>query len=138
MSCTDRTPWTVMDHPYSVNRLWVTGGGGTDQSTGAWAPEVTSSVAICGSLGQAGSSSSTFAVESLTALAGGVFKTGDQYFVCRSDCGVALNDIIECYDDAAGTTKTYWRVVTKLKELTTFRNLRGYGVDYWLVRREER
>ena len=76
--------------------------------------------------------------ETLENLAGGDFKTGDQMFQCHSDCDVELNDILEVYDDAAGTTKTYWRVISKLKELTTLKNLWGYGRHYFLVRREER
>lgn len=139
MACTDRTPWTLTNHPYTINRLRVTAGGGTNQSTGAWTPETTSSIEICGSIGRGTNrGAGGLRAEDLIALSGGQFKTGDQYFVCHSDCDVALNDIIEAYDDAAGTTKTYWRIITKLKTLTTFKTLRGYGMDYWLVRLEER
>lgn len=140
MACTDHTPWTITNHPFTVNRLRVTAGGGTSQTTGEWVKETTSSIAVCGSLGRAGMSMSqgSFTLEMITFLAGGQFKTGDQYFVCHTDCDVALTDIIEVYEDAAGTTKTYWRVITKLKTLTTFQTLRAYGQDYWLVRREER
>lgn len=77
-------------------------------------------------------------LETLRDLAGGQFVQGDQYFVCHTDCDVALNDLIELYDDDAGTTKTYWRVIARLKTLTTLKNIRGYGMHYWLVRREER
>lgn len=139
MACDDITPWTPTNHPYTVNRLRVTAGGATNQSTGEWTPESTSSTAICGYIGR-GTSKGTggMKAEYLTSLAGGQFKTGDQYFLCRSDCDVALNDILEVYDDVAGNTKTYWRVITKLKELSTFKTLRGYGMIYYLVRREER
>ena len=128
-----------MNHPHTVNRLRVTAGGTTNQSTGEWTPESTSSTAICGYIGR-GTSKGTggLRTEDLTSLAGGQFKTGDQYFLCHSDCDVALNDILEVYDDAAGSTKTYWRVITKLKDLSTFKTLRGYGTVYWLVRLEER
>ena len=139
MSCDDTTPWTLTEHPHTVNRLRVTAGGGTSQSTGEWVKEITSSIAICGYLGR-GTSKGTggMRAEDLERLAGGQFKTGDLFFVCHTDCDVALNDIIETYDDAAGSTKTYWRVVTKLKSLTAFQRLRGYGMNYWLVRMEER
>ena len=139
MSCNSNTPWSATNHPYTVNRLRVTTGGSTNQSTGEWKPESTSSTAICGYLGR-GTSGGTGGLheEDLISLAGGQFKVGDQYFVCHSDCDVALNDIIEVYEDATGTTKTYWRVITKLKELSVFKTLRGYGMNFWLVRREER
>lgn len=139
MACDDVTPWSISEYPHTVNRLRVTGGGSTSQSTGEWVAETTGSLEICGSIGR-GTSIGIGArrAEDLMRLAGGQFKTGDQFFICRTDCDVALNDIIEVYDDAAGVTKTYWRVLTKLKELTAFENLRGYGRTYWLVRREER
>jgi hypothetical protein len=138
MACDSITPWSLTIHPYTVNRLRVTGGGGTSQSTGEWVKETTSSTVICGSLGRAGTSKDSLNIEMLESLAGGQFKTGDQYFVCHTDCDVSLNDILEVYDDAAGVSKTYWRVITKLKTLTTFKTLRGYGMDYFLVRMEER
>ena len=139
MACDDPTPWTVTNHPYTVNRLRVSSGGGTDQSTGEWVPETTSSVEICGSIGRgiAKGSMSTVA-EELERLAGAQFKTGDQYLICHSDCDVALNDILEAYDDVSGSTKTYWRVLSKLKELTTMKTMMGYGQVYWLLRLEER
>lgn len=138
MACDDTTPFTVTNHPFTVNRLRVTAGGETNQSTGEWTPETTSSTAICGYLGRAGTTQSALTLETLKSLAGGQFKTGDQYFVCHTDCDVALNDILEVYEDAAGTTKTYWRVIAKLKTLTVLKTLRGYGMNYWHVRKEER
>ena len=69
-------------------------------------------------------------------LGSGFYETGDQYFVCNSDCDVALNDVVEMYDDEDGTTDTKWRVLAKLKTLQTYKNMRDKGVDYWLVRRE--
>lgn len=139
MACDTPTPWTITEHPYPVYRLRVTAGGATNQSTGAWTPESTSSTQICGSLGRGTSRGfSGMRAEDLVSLAGGQFKIGDLYFVCHTDCDVALNDIIEVYDDAAGASKQYWRVVTKLKELVTAKNLLGYGMAYWLVRLEER
>jgi len=138
MACTDISPWSVTNHPFAVNRLRVTAGGSTSQSTGEWVKETTSSIEVCGSIGR-GTTRGTRGLreEDLTSLAGGQFKTGDQYFVCHTDCDIALNDILEVYDDAAGSSKTYWRVITKLKTLTTFNNLAGYGMTYFLVRMEE-
>jgi hypothetical protein len=138
MGCTDTTPWSLTGHPYTINRLRVTSGGGTNPSTGEWTKETTSSIKICGSIGRAGQSKDSLNIEMLTSLAGGQFKTGDQYFVCHTDCDVSLNDILEVYEDSAGTSKTYWRVITKLKSLVTFKTLRGFGQDFWLVRMEER
>ena len=139
MACNDPTPWSVTNHPYTVNRLRVTTGGNTNPDTGEWTPESTSSVAVCGYLGRGTSKGTgTMSEEDLVSLAGGQFKAGDQYFVCHSDCDVALNDIFEVYEDATGTTKSYWRVITKLKELSVFKSLRGYGMVYYLIRREER
>ena len=139
MSCDDITPWTITNHPFTINRLRVTTGGSTNQSTGEWTPESTGSVAVGGYIGRGTSKGTgTMSEEDLISLAGGQFKTGDQYFVCHTDCDVALNDIIEVYEDVTGTTKSYWRVITKLKELSVFKSLRGYGMVYYLIRREER
>ena len=139
MACNSHTPWTITEHPHTVNRLRVTAGGGTNQVTGEWTAETTSSLEICGSIGRGTDrGSGGMRAEDLVHLAGGQFKTGDQYFVCHTDCDVALNDIIEAYEDSAGTSKSYWRVITKLKTLTTFQTLRGYGQDYWLIRMEDR
>lgn len=139
MACDDRTPWTILQHPYTLNRLRVTGGGATSQSTGEWVPETTDSITICGHIGRGiGIGIGSVFAADLEHLAGGIFKTGDQLFTCHSDCDVELNDILEVYDDAAGSTKTYWRVLTSLKDLTTFKNLRGYGQQYLLIRREDR
>lgn len=138
MSCDSHTPWTVTNHQFTVNRLRVTAGGGTSQSTGEWVKETTSSIEICGSIGRAGMSKDSLNIETITSLAGGQFKAGDQYFVCHTDCDVVLNDILEVYEDSAGSSKVYWRVITKLKSLVTLKTLRGYGQDFWLVRMEER
>jgi len=138
MACDDTTPWTITNHPFTINRLRVVAGGSANQTTGKWTKETTSSIEICGSIGRAGQSKDALNIELLTFLAGGQFKTGDQYFICHSDCDISLNDIIEVYEDVAGSLKTYWRVIAKLKTLTTFKTLRGYGMDYWLVRMEKR
>lgn len=139
MACNDNSPWSVTNHPHTINRLRVTAGGGTSQSTGEWVKETTSSIEICGYLGRGTTRGvSGMLSESLESLADGTFKTGDQMFICHTDCNVALNDIIEVYNDATGSTKDYWRVITKLKELSTFKNMTGYGQNYWLVRMEER
>jgi len=137
--CLATTPWTPTNHPFTINRLRPTYGGATDQSTGEWLPEATNNGILYGSIGRGTTrGSGGLHAEDLTILAGGQFKTGDQYFVCHTGCDVALNDILEVYDDAAGSSKVYWRVITKLKELGTFKNLRGFGQEYWLVRMEER
>jgi hypothetical protein len=74
----------------------------------------------------------------LVSLAGGQFKSGDQCYVCHPDCDIGLNDVLESYDDAAGTTKTYWRVLALLKSVIAPSQLHKYGRDYWLIRLEER
>lgn len=139
MACKDTTPWTITEHPYTVNRLRATSGDCTDQSTGEWVPGTMDRLEICGAIGRglAKGSKSTVA-EDLERIAGAQFKTGDQYLMCHTDCDVALNDLLEAYDDAAGTTKTYWRVLMKLKTLTTMTTMMGYGQDYWLLRMEKR
>lgn len=139
MACKDQTPWSKTNWPYPINRHRVTCGGGTSQSTGAWISETISSTEICGYIGRGVANGvSGMHAETLESLAGGQFKTGDQRFVCHTDCDVALGDIIEVYADAVGTTKQHWRVITKLKELTIAKNLLGYGQNIWLVRMEER
>ena len=104
MACDDHTPWTVTNNQFTVNRLRVTAGGGTNQTTGEWTKETTSSLEICGSIGRLTErGSGGMCAEDLVNLAGGQFKTGDQYFVCHTDCDVALNDIIEVYEDSNQT-----------------------------------
>lgn len=139
MPCNDHTPWTITEHPYTINRLRASSGGGTNQSTGAWVKETMDSLKVCGYIGQ-GTAAGTRGMrqEELQSLAGATFKTGDQLYMCKSECDVALNDLIEVFEDGAGTEKTYWRVITKLKDLQVFRNISGYGMAYWLVRKEER
>lgn len=138
MGCADTTPWTITNHPYTLNRIRTTGAY-TDQTTGEWVSDASgNTLAICGSVGNAGTSKVALSVESITALADGQFKSGDQYLVTHTDCDVVLNDLIEVYDDAAGTTKSYWRVITLLKTLTTFHTMSGYGMNYFLLRRDER
>lgn len=77
-------------------------------------------------------------LETLRSLAEGMFVAGDQYFVCNSGCDVDLNDLIVLDVDETGVSKDYWRVISKLKTLATFKNVRGYGMSFWLVRREVR
>ncbi len=135
----ETTPWTVTNHPFTMNRLRPTYGGATDQSTGEWSPEATTIGTLCGSIGRGTErGSSGMRAEDMVSLAGGQFKIGDQYFVCHTGCDVELNDIIEVYEDSDGTSKSYWRVIVKLKSLVTFKTLRGFGQNYWLVRMEER
>ena len=137
MGCLDTTPWSITNYPFTINRLRTTSGGGTDQSTGAWSQAVTSSTVVCGSLGRGTAKGSVgLRSEDLVSLAGGMFKAGDQFFVCHSDCDVVLDDVLEAYDDVDGTSKTRWRVITKLKDLTTYNNLVGYSQNYFLVRME--
>lgn len=137
MACDSITPWSVTNYEYTLNRRRTTSGGNTNQSTGAWTPESTSSIEICGYIGR-GTAKGTggMLTEDLVSLAGGLFKAGDLFFVCHSDCDVEINDVIEQYMDENGTTKTKWRVVTKLKDLSTYKNLMGYSQNYWLVRME--
>ena len=136
--CVETTPWTLTNHPFTMNRLRPTYGGATDSSTGEWLPEAVTTGTLYGSIGRAGQSKDSLNIEMLTSLAGGQFKTGDQYFVCHTGCDVELNDIIEVYEDTDGTSKSYWRVIVKLKSLVTLKTLRGYGMNYFLVRLEER
>ena len=85
MACDDTTPWSVTNHPYTVNRLRVAAGGGTSQSTGEWVPETTSSVEICGSIGRGGARGSKGIVaEELERLAGAQFKEINTLSAIRS------------------------------------------------------
>ena len=140
MACDDKTPWTITNHPHTLNRIRSTGRY-TDQTTGEWVSDASgNSVAVCGSISRGASLGITggMRTQELETLADGQFITGDKLYVCNADCDIAIRDLLEAYDDAAGTTKTYWRVITHLKTLTTYAALRGRGQNYWLVRREER
>jgi hypothetical protein len=58
--------------------------------------------------------------------------------MCHSDCDVVLNDLLEVYENAAGTDKTYWRVVSKNTEKNTLNKLVPFGRYVFLVRKEPR
>lgn len=136
MACTDWTPFTMLDYPHTVNRLRISGGE-TDQATGEWIPETTSSIEIKGYLG-VGDLKKSMSIDSIQILMGGKFQTGDLYFACHNDCDVLTNDVLEVYDDAAGTTKSYWRIISYTQELTETDKLAPFGRNYYLTRREER
>lgn len=138
MACNTKTPWTPTDYPYIINRLRVTSGDSTDQGTGTWTPAIEDSLQVVGYFGHGESKTSKMSRETLDFISGGLFKTGDAFFRCHGDCDVATNDVLEIYEDAAGTTKTYWRCIITLKELHTYKNLRGYSRLYFLIRREQR
>jgi hypothetical protein len=113
-----------------MNRQRVTGGN-TNQATGAWTAESTSSLAICGALKHV-------APEQLKSIEGGQFKESVKQLISHTDCDIQLNDIIEVYEDVGGSSKTYWRVTEKIKTLTTADTLRGYGMNYWKLTLEDR
>lgn len=130
MACDDKTPWTKTNHPHTMNRMRVTGGS-TNQTTGAWTAESTSSIEICGALKQV-------SPEHLKSIEGGQFKEAAKQLISHTDCDIQLNDIIEIYEDAEGSLKTYWRVTEKKKTLTTADALRGFGMTYWKLELEDR
>lgn len=130
MACDDKTPWTKTNHPHTMNRMRPTGGS-TNQTTGAWTAESTSSIVICGALKQT-------SPERLKSIAGGQFKEEEKQLISNTDCDIQLNDIIEIYEDAGGSSKTYWRVTEKIRTLTTANTLKGYGMNYWKLILEER
>jgi len=137
MACDDWTPFTISNYPYTVNRIRVTAGGATNQSTGEWTAETTSSVAVVGYLG-IGDLKLRMTIETIENMMGGKFQTGDLYFACHCDCDIAVEDILEVYDDTDGDTKSYWRIVAWNKMLTEAKKLTPWGRNYFLVRREER
>ena len=137
MACDDWTPFTVSDYPHTINRLRVSSGDETNQSTGEWSPAVTGSMAVKGYLG-IGDLKIRMNIEKLGWTTGGLFQEGDLYFACHDDCDVSANDILEVYDDAGGSSKSYWRVIAKNKELYEVDKLTPFGRVYFLVRREER
>lgn len=136
MACDDYTPFSMSDYQFTVNRLRITGGE-TNQATGGWTPETTSSLAVKGYIG-IGDLKIRMTTETIENLMGGKFKTGDMYFACHGDCDVSMNDVLEVYDDAAGTTKSHWRIVAFNKQLTEAEKLAPFSRRYYLIRREER
>jgi hypothetical protein len=113
-----------------MNRVRITGGN-TNQTTGAWTPESTSSVAICGAL-------KLISPEHLQNIEGGQFKEATKKLISHADCDILLNDLIEIYEDAAGVSKTYWRVTEKIRVLSIVNILKGYGMTYWKLILEDR
>lgn len=136
MACDDWTPFSMSDYPYTVNRLRITGGE-TNQTTGNWTPESTSSTEVKGYLG-IGDLKIRMTIETMNNLMGGKFQTGDMYWACHNDCDVVVGDVLEVYDDTAGATKSYWKVVAWNKMLIESDKLTPWGRNYFLVRREQR
>lgn len=137
MSCPDNTPYTISDYPFSIFRLRTTVGDSTNQLTGDWTAPIESSLAVNGYLG-IGKLKLSMNVEKMQLLSGGQFKVGDLFFSCHSECDVALNDLLQVYEDAIGTTKTYWRIISKNAEKHTLNKLVPFGRYVFLVRKEPR
>ena len=137
MACADTTPYSISDYPYTINRLRTTSGDSTDQSTGEWTAPTESSLEVKGYLG-IGKLKLSMNFEKMKILSGGQFEVGDLYFMCHSDCDVIINDLLEVYEDAIGTDKTYWRVVSKNTEKNTLNKLVPFGRFIFLVRKEPR
>ncbi len=137
MACADTTPYSISDYPFTINRLRTTAGDSTNQSTGEWTAPTESSLAVEGYLG-IGKLKLSMNFEKMQILSGGQFEVGDLYFMCHSDCDVVLNDLLEVYENAAGTDKTYWRVVSKNTEKNTLNKLVPFGRYVFLVRKEPR
>ena len=138
MTCDDTTPWTTLDYPYTINRIRDTSGNETNQTTGEWTQPTESSVAVVGYFGRGETSIKSMSVDALNFVSGGLFKTGDSFFRCHSDCDVETDDLLEVYEDSAGTTKSYWRCIALLDKLNTYKTMRGYGRLEFLTRREQR
>ena len=138
MACDTKTPWTITDYPYTINRIRDSSGNETNQTTGAWTPSTETSVSVVGYFGRGETSIKSMSVDNLDFVTGGLFKTGDSFFRCHSDCDVETNDLLEVYEDTAGTTKSYWRCIAKLDEMNVYKNLRGHGRFNFLTRREQR
>jgi hypothetical protein len=137
MACADITPYSISEYPYTINRLRTTAGDTTDQSTGEWTSPTETSVTVKGYLG-IGKLKLSMNFEKMKILSGGQFEVGDLYFMCHSDCDVIINDLLEVYEDAIGTDKTYWRVVSKNTEKNTLNKLVPFGRFIFLVRKEPR
>ena len=137
MSCDSKTPYSTSDYPHTINRLRSTAGDETNQSTGEWTAPTESSVEVKGYMG-IGKLKLSMNVEKLKLMSGGTFETGDLYFSCHTDCDVLLNDLLEVYDDAAGTTKSYWCVMSRNAEKHTLNKLTPFGRNVFVVRKEER
>lgn len=137
MACADTTPYSISDYPYTINRLRATAGDSTNQSTGEWTAPTESSITVKGYLG-IGKMKSSMNYEKMQFLAGGQFEMGDLFFMCHSDCDILVNDVLEVYDNVAGSSKTYWRVIAKNTEKNTLNKLVPFGRYVFIVRKEER
>lgn len=140
MTCDDWTPYSINDYPYSINLLHITAGSNTNQTTGEWIPETTTSSGICGYFGSTtgGKIDKRVDIEGIKILSGGKFKTGDQFFACHEDCNVLINDILEVYNDLTGTTKNFWKIISKVKQMHGVKKLTPFERSYYLVRLEVR
>jgi len=137
MACADTTPYSISDYPFTINRLRTTAGDTTNQSTGEWTAPTETSLEVVGYLG-IGKLKLSMNFEKMQILSGGQFEVGDLFFSCHSECDVAINDVLEVYEDAAGTDKTYWRVIAKNTEKNTLNKLVPFGRYVFLVRKEAR
>ena len=137
MACDDKTPYTISDYPFTINRLRTSSGDDTDQSTGEWTSPTETSLSVSGYLG-IGKLKLAMSFEKMKFLSGGQFETGDLYFSCHSDCDVVINDLLEVYQDTLGTNKEYWRVTSKNTEKNTLNKLVPFGRNVFLVKKEPR
>ncbi len=137
MTCDENTPYTISNYPFTINRLRTSSGDTTNQSTGEWAAPTESSVEVKGYIG-IGKMKLSMSFEQMKFLSGGQFEVGDLFFMCHSDCDVAINDLLEVYENTTGTMKAYWRVVAKNTEKLTLAKLASFGRYVFLIRKETR
>lgn len=137
MTCDDKTPYTTSDWPFTINRLRTSAGDTTNQSTGEWISPTETSLSVKGYLG-IGKLKLSMNFNKMKLLAGGQFEVGDLYFSCHNDCDVVVNDLLEVYEDSLGTDKSYWRIMSKNTDKSTFTKLTPFGRFIFIVRKEPR
>ncbi len=137
MACDDNTPYSTTDWPFTINRLRTSAGDTTNQSTGEWTSPTETLIVVKGYLG-IGKLKLSMNFNKMKLLGGGQFEIGDLYFSCHKDCDVEVNDIIEVYDDATGTEKNYWRVLSKNTDKSTLTKLTPFSRYIFVVRKEDR
>ena len=98
----------AMNWPYTVSKIIVTPGY-TNQTTGAWVTESTTTTAIDAHV-------SDLSIEEMRYIDPGIIEVGARKIAVEATVTLNQGDRIEIYEDSAGAKKTEWNVESQLNK----------------------
>lgn len=98
----------AMDWPYTVSKIIVTVGY-TNQTTGAWVPETTTTTVIDAHV-------SDLSIEELRYIDPGIVERGARKLACKASVVLNPGDRVEIYEDVTGAIITEWLVESHLNQ----------------------